>query len=67
MMAASPYELVTRNLQQATGYQPVTGSIDWRCPAHDDKTASLSVNQGERGVVMHCHAGCSTNAVLAAL
>lgn len=28
------------------------------CPAHDDKRQSLSVKQGERGVIMKCYAGC---------
>ena len=31
-----------------------------RCPAHDDKTASLSVSEGKDGrVLLHCHAGCA--------
>lgn len=28
------------------------------CPAHDDRTASLSIALGDRGVVVRCHAGC---------
>lgn len=35
-----------------------------RCPAHDDKEPSLSISQGEKAVVMHCHAGCSTKEIL---
>src|SRR4030095_13884447 len=39
-----------------------------RCPAHDDRTASLAVREGDDGrVLVHCHAGCATDAVLAAL
>jgi hypothetical protein len=38
-----------------------------RCPAHDDGKASLSISQGREGVVMHCHAGCSNDSILAAL
>lgn len=39
-----------------------------RCPAHPDKTPSLSVDLGKNGgVVVHCHAGCKTSDVLAAL
>jgi RecA-family ATPase len=37
------------------------------CPAHEDRTPSLSINDGETGVVVRCHAGCSQDAVLAAL
>ena len=39
-----------------------------RCPAHPDKRASLSVAVGDNGgAVVHCHAGCSPEAVAAAL
>lgn len=38
-----------------------------RCPAHDDRVASLSVRVGERTLLFHCFAGCETIAVLAAL
>ncbi len=40
-----------------------------RCPAHDDRAPSLSVRQAEQfsGVLVHCHAGCRTEDVLAAL
>jgi hypothetical protein len=38
-----------------------------KCPAHDDREPSLAVSQGERGAVLHCHAGCSASAVLGAL
>jgi len=36
-----------------------------RCPAHDDRQASLSISPGDNGgTVLHCHAGCDTSAVL---
>lgn len=36
------------------------GSSMWQCPAqdHDDRKASLSVGQGDKGVVVCCQAGC---------
>lgn len=34
-----------------------------QCPAHDDRTASLSISQGEKGAVLNCHAGCETDAI----
>ena len=38
------------------------------CAAHDDKDPSLSVADGDNGdVVVHCHAGCPQEAVIAAL
>src|SRR5262249_12152582 len=39
-----------------------------RCPAHDDRRASLSVAQGDDGAALvKCHAGCDTSAILAAV
>jgi len=39
-----------------------------RCPAHDDRHASLSVTRGDDGrVLLHCHAGCAPIAVCQAL
>jgi hypothetical protein len=39
-----------------------------RCPAHDDQNPSLSITVGDDGrVLLHCHAGCSFDAVLNAL
>jgi hypothetical protein len=29
-----------------------------RCPAHDDKTPSLSISEGDRGWLIKCWAGC---------
>lgn len=38
------------------------------CPAHDDSKESLSVTVGKNGLVLlHCHAGCETKKVVAAL
>jgi len=47
-----------------------TSGSQWlaRCPAHDDRKASLAVREGDDGrVLVHCHAGCSVEAILAAL
>jgi KaiC/GvpD/RAD55 family RecA-like ATPase len=38
-----------------------------RCPAHPDKSPSLSIAQGCRGVVMRCYAGCSPGDVVGAM
>ena len=52
------------------GCKPTQTRDGWRarCPAHDDKTPSLSVGHGTtQEVVVHCHAGCSFEAIMAAL
>lgn len=39
-----------------------------RCPAHEDRAPSLSINEGLNGkVLLYCHAGCSLDAICAAL
>ncbi len=38
-----------------------------KCPAHEDRSPSLSIREGERGAVLHCFAGCPTQAVVDAL
>jgi putative DNA primase/helicase len=39
-----------------------------RCPAHDDGKASLHISEGANGkVLVHCHAGCTFEAITAAL
>jgi hypothetical protein len=39
-----------------------------KCPAHDDRRASLSVNEGEDGrVLVTCHAGCTFEKICSAL
>ena len=39
-----------------------------RCPAHDDKTPSLSIKQGDDGkALLYCFAGCTFEKIVAAL
>ena len=38
-----------------------------RCPAHDDTIPSLHVTDSDGRVLVHCHAGCTQDAVLDAL
>lgn len=62
MKAAEFAKLVERPKRRADGKW-----WDARCPKHDDKRASLSFTDGDRGLVVKCHAGCSTEAIAAAL
>jgi len=46
-----------------------TGDNQWaaRCPAHNDKSPSLSISEGDNGLpVLYCHAGCPVEEVVAA-
>jgi hypothetical protein len=38
-----------------------------RCPAHDDRSPSLSLRDGDRGLIIRCWAGCDPREVLAEL
>jgi predicted P-loop ATPase len=38
-----------------------------RCPAHDDKTNSLSVSLADDKILIKCHAGCDINSIVGAL
>jgi hypothetical protein len=47
-----------------------TGTGRWtaRCPVHNDRSPSLSIREGDDGrVLLLCRAGCSLDAILAAL
>jgi hypothetical protein len=57
-----------RILERLDGVRP-NGKARWiaQCPAHQDKTSSLSIREVEDGrVLLHCFGGCTTDAVLAA-
>ncbi|MGB5833046.1 MAG: hypothetical protein WBG92_13780 [Thiohalocapsa sp.] len=46
-----------------------TGDGRWsaRCPAHEDRSPSLSVRDGGDRILFHCHAGCHPEDVLTAV
>jgi len=33
------------------------------CPAHEDTRRSLSVSQGDKGILLHCFAGCTVEQI----
>lgn len=39
-------------------------SYQAKCPAHDDQKASLTVTDAGDKILMYCHAGCTTKAIL---
>lgn len=55
-------------LSRLEGVSGSNGQYKAKCPAHDDKKASLSVGKGrDNKIVMKCHAGCNTVDVLDAM
>jgi hypothetical protein len=38
-----------------------------RCPAHEDRSPSLSIRKANEKILLHCFGGCSIEAVCAAL
>jgi phage/plasmid primase-like uncharacterized protein len=57
----------TKNISAATiiealGGNPATGMC--KCPAHDDRTPSLRIADGESRVLIHCFAGCASTDVI---
>jgi DNA primase len=37
------------------------------CPAHDDTLPSLSLRDGDRGLMVHCFAGCTSGEIYTAI
>ena len=59
---------VSRVLELLDGVRRSGSGWTAKCPGHDDRHASLSINEGDDGrVLLKCHAGCSVDVVLAAL
>ena len=44
-----------------------TGKWSARCIAHQDKNPSLSISEGERGLLVKCWGGCTLDEITAAL
>ena len=64
-MTASPLDRILDSLDRVTERGE---HWDARCPAHDDRVASLSLSIGAEGrCLITCHAGCEKPAILEAL
>jgi hypothetical protein len=64
-MSSETLHAFLRHLSTA---KPSGGQWLARCPAHDDRHASLAVREGDDGrVLVHCHAGCTPEAIVSAL
>ncbi len=55
-------------IAKALGGRKVGSGWMARCPCHDDRQASLKIDEIDDGkILVHCHAGCEQKAVIAAL
>lgn len=54
-------------LSRFPNYRSSGGGYQVRCPAHEDQKASLNIKQGDKGILLKCHANCPTPRVVAAL
>jgi putative DNA primase/helicase len=55
-------------LSRLDGVRKTASGWSAKCPAHADQNASLSIDPGDNGgLLLHCHAGCATEAVVQAL
>jgi RecA-family ATPase len=67
-MTGPSTELLNNVLSRLEGVKQIGPRFIARCPAHQDRSPSLSLSQGVDGrVLIHCHAGCQTRDVLAAI
>ena len=51
-------------LSQLSGVKKNGGGYMALCPCHDDHKPSLAINQADGKVLVHCHAGCSQEALV---
>jgi putative DNA primase/helicase len=60
--------MTAETLAKALGGRKAGSGWVARCPAHDDREPSLSIRDASDGrVLIHCHAGCDQERVIAAL
>jgi len=58
----------SESIVKALGGRKVGGGFIAYCPAHDDRTPSLSIKITTKGkLLVHCHAGCNQQQVIEAL
>lgn len=69
-MQQQPIDAIRAAIEQYTGRsgRQHGNSYQLNCPAHPDRAPSLSLTENpEHHALLHCHAGCSTDEILAAI
>jgi hypothetical protein len=60
--------MAAESIAKALGGRKSGGEWNARCPAHQDRTPSLSIRDANDGkVLVCCHAGCTQDSVITAL
>jgi 5S rRNA maturation endonuclease (ribonuclease M5) len=59
--------MTTEHIARALGGRPCKSGWMMRCPAHEDHDPSCSITEVAGKVLIHCHAGCRQDDVVAAL
>lgn len=59
-------DALARVKERLPGWKPAgkDGTYKACCPAHEDKSPSLSFTKTDKGVVLKCHVGCTTETVV---
>ena len=56
--------MIAAELAKALGGHRAGATWVARCPAHEDRKPSLSINSGRKGkVLVHCHADCDQRVI----
>jgi hypothetical protein len=58
---------ITPFLGRFKGVRPNGSGWSALCPAHEDQHNSLAIAIGDKGILLCCHAGCSAEAIVAAV
>lgn len=67
-MTPTAYDrIVDRLHDRGSVLRSIADGVMAQCPAHPDRNPSLHVTTGDKGAVVTCHAGCSTEDIVGAL
>ncbi len=60
--------MIDKILQHLSKVKKTSKGFQAQCPAHADKSPSLSIKETADGrILLHCHAGCTAEAVVASI